>query len=108
MSSRNVKNNPFKDMMEEAIGSLKNRELENADKQIAILISMDIDAPEPHNLFGILLELRGDGDSARKHYRAAYALDPTYRPASRNLERLVLGSQNHGIDFGSIESEIIR
>ena len=43
-------------------------------------------APEPHNLFGILLEKEGNHPAAMKHFRAAWALDPTYRPARYNLE----------------------
>ena len=44
-------------------------------------------APEPHNLLGILLEKQGDRPLAVKHYRAAWALDPTYRPVRQNLDR---------------------
>lgn len=105
MVFKDKKNNPFQDIIVEVIGLLQNREIENADKLIAILISMNIDAPEPHNLFGILSELKGNGDSARKHYRAAYALDPTYKPACHNLERLVLGTQSKSFDFGFIDIE---
>lgn len=43
-------------------------------------------APEPHNLLGLLLEEKGDHSAAMKHFRAAYALDPTYLPAKQNLE----------------------
>lgn len=43
-------------------------------------------APQPHNLFGIVLEKEGDHVGAMKHFRAAYALDPTYTPARQNLE----------------------
>ncbi len=44
-------------------------------------------APQPHNLIGILLEKEGDHVAAMKHFRAAWALDPTYIPARCNLER---------------------
>lgn len=44
-------------------------------------------APEPHNLIGILFENEGDHLTAMKHFRAAWALDPTYIPARYNLER---------------------
>lgn len=44
------------------------------------------DAPHPHNLLGILLEKKGDHVTAMKHFRAAWALDPTYLPARQNLE----------------------
>lgn len=42
-------------------------------------------APHPHNLMGIVLEKMGDHITAMKHFRAAWALDPTYLPASHNL-----------------------
>ena len=43
------------------------------------------DAAEPHNLLGIILEKEGNHVSAMKHFRAAWALDPTYLPAHQNL-----------------------
>ena len=42
-------------------------------------------APQPHNLLGIILEKSGDHLTAMKHFRAAWALDPSYRPAAQNL-----------------------
>lgn len=42
-------------------------------------------SPKPHNLMGIVLEKTGDHPSAMKHFRAAWALDPTYAPAGHNL-----------------------
>lgn len=42
-------------------------------------------APHPHNLLGIVLEKQGDHLKAMKHFRAAWALDPSYAPASHNL-----------------------
>lgn len=42
-------------------------------------------APQPHNLLGIILEKMGDHLTAMKHFRAAWALDPTYLPANHNL-----------------------
>lgn len=43
-------------------------------------------APQPHNLMGVLFELRHDHVTAMKHYRAAWSLDPTYLPARHNLD----------------------
>jgi hypothetical protein len=40
----------------------------------------------PHNLMGLLLEGKGCHVEAMRHFRAAYALDPTYRPAAWNLD----------------------
>lgn len=42
-------------------------------------------APQPHNLMGIVLEKTGDHTAAMKHFRAAWALDPTYAPVAHNL-----------------------
>lgn len=42
---------------------------------------------QPHNLIGILLEKEGEHSAAMKHFRAAWALDPTYLPARKNLEK---------------------
>ena len=43
------------------------------------------DNPEPHNLLGIVLEKTGEHMKAMNHFRAAWALDPTYEPAITNL-----------------------
>lgn len=43
------------------------------------------DNPEPHNLLGILLEKKGEHALAMKHFRVAWVLDPTYKPANQNL-----------------------
>lgn len=43
------------------------------------------DAPEPHNLMGILMEKQRDHTGAMKHFRAALDLDPTYLPAQENM-----------------------
>ena len=44
-------------------------------------------AAEPHNLFGVVLELEGMHPEAMRHFRAAWALDPTYLPARYNLDK---------------------
>lgn len=42
---------------------------------------------QPHNLMGIIAESRNDHVLAMKHFRAAWALDPTFLPARVNMER---------------------
>lgn len=54
--------------------------------QIAQIMAQYPHAPHPHNLLGIVMEKTGDHISAMKHFRAALALDPTYLPATYNLE----------------------
>lgn len=45
------------------------------------------DAAEPHNLLGVIMEKQGNHVGAMKHFRAAWALDPTFIPARDNMER---------------------
>ncbi len=82
---------------------LKEGRMNEALPSIKEAIRLNTEAAEPHNLLGIFFELTGDDDNARKHYRAAYALDPTYKPACRNLERLVefvWGPTSRRYDYG--------
>lgn len=55
--------------------------------------------PEYHNLLGVIAERCEDTSLACKHYRAAYALDPSYKPALNNIERVT------HIRFGSCEGD---
>lgn len=96
----------FSQTILDSIVSLRKKNMEDGYKLISKALLLNLDAPEPHNLLGILAELKGDDCLARKHYRAAYALDPTYKPACRNLERLVRfewGAQSRDFDFGDTQ-----
>lgn len=55
--------------------------------------------PEYHNLLGVIAESRKDVNLACRHYRAAYALDPTYKPACNNMERIT--NVQYGADYSS-------
>lgn len=65
---------------------IKNQELVDCEKLIRDAMARYPHKPEPNNLLGILMEKQGDHVLAMKHFRAAWALDPTYRPARQNLE----------------------
>lgn len=56
----------------------------------------------PHNLMGILCEKQNDHVKAMKHFRAAWALDPTYKPALKNLDSF---SQMFAIDKNFVFDE---
>lgn len=45
------------------------------------------DAAEPHNLMGVILEKQSDHVGAMKHFRAAWALNPSYTPARENMDQ---------------------
>jgi len=63
-----------------------NDDTEDSKILLKNMISEYPHAPEPHNLFGLILEKEGEHLLAMKHFRAAWALDPTYLPAKYNLE----------------------
>jgi len=107
MNKLELKSDKFRKIVKEAVEELRNNNLEKSYKTIINALGENPDAPEPHNLLGLLYERKGDYDLARKHYRAAYSLDPTYKSASVNLERvctMFLGRKTP-LDFGEVLDE---
>ena len=64
----------------------RNGEYSECEKLIADAMGKHPHAPQPHNLMGVVLELRAEHAGAVKHFRAAWSLDPTYIPARHNLD----------------------
>lgn len=73
-------------LCEKAKDLISSAEYENCYKMICLAMRNFPDSPQPHNLLGILLEREGQHAAAMRHFRAAYALEPTFRPARQNLE----------------------
>ncbi|TGE35144.1 hypothetical protein E4K67_27025 [Desulfosporosinus fructosivorans] len=95
----------FEKKIEQAVNALQAKDYVAAREYLryAMLENENNNAPEVHNLYGVLAELTGDLGLAGKHYRAAYALDPAYKPASRNLERITsfyYSPRDTNLDFG--------
>jgi len=74
------------ELAKRAIGQ---REFDAAQEHVRQAIAADATKPEAFNLLGALIEMRGDWLEALKQYRAALAVDPSYKPADANLERVV-------------------
>ena len=64
---------------------LKQRAYKACNEDICYAMYLHPDAPEPHNLMGILMEKQNNHIGAMKHFRAALDLDPTYLPAKENM-----------------------
>lgn len=62
-------------------------EYDEAKNVVASAMKDNPDAPEPHNLMGILFEQQNNHIAAMRHFRAAWALDATYLPARYNIEQ---------------------
>lgn len=85
---RNNKTSHYDQDIKYAIKALNSKDYSAAEKYLLYAILENSDAPETQNLFGALSELTGDNSQAEKHYLAANALDPTYKPSILNLERI--------------------
>lgn len=70
----------------EARGLISGKSFDRCQELLSGAMAQFPHSPEPHNLMGIMLEKKGDHRTAMKHFRAAWALDPTYIPARQNLE----------------------
>lgn len=66
---------------------IERREYKKCEKKLGEAMLHDPHSPIPHNLMGILMEKEQNHILAMKHFRAAYALDPTYLPARYNMEQ---------------------
>jgi DNA-binding NtrC family response regulator len=75
-------------------------QFEAAQEHVRAAIAADATKPEGFNLLGVLLEMSGNKLEAQKNYRAALALDPTYKPANENLSRTTGLTPGGGISLG--------
>jgi len=105
-----MKNNKetFEKNIEMAINALKNKNYVEAERRIKRAMLLQPHSASVHNLYGVLEECLKDRMLAGKHYRAACALDPTYKPSIRNLERITTlydFNSRYKFDFGENEEE---
>jgi Flp pilus assembly protein TadD len=91
----------FKSLLERAKKCIEEGRFGEAEAYLRSATALDISSPQPHNLYGVLLERSGDRLRALRHYRAATDLDPTYMPAKNNLFRAgSFNPQPERADFG--------
>ena len=68
--------------------AVESGEFEKAQRDVLAVMGEYPESPIPHNLLGAILEKENKHAAAMRHFRAAYALDPSYRPAKQNLDTL--------------------
>ena len=90
-------------LLELARRAIHEREFQRAAAQVRRAIAADPANAEALNLLGVLFELHGDVEQAHRHYHLAYAADPAYPPARRNLDRLVHGRPRGHLWLGGEE-----
>lgn len=86
-TNTNVSTN-IKSLYTDAIKYIEHYEFQKAKECAITMLYMDNLGALTQNLLGIIAELTMDFQLASKHYRAAYALDPTFKPAIANLDRV--------------------
>jgi DNA-binding response OmpR family regulator len=82
---------------------ITNRRFEEARETAQRAIAADPAQPEAYNLLGALFEIKGNSIEAQKFYRAALDIDPTYKPAAANLDRITSWRQSGKITMGPEE-----
>ena len=90
----------YQAFIDEARHRLREGGLESAWEFTRRAVAADPGRAEAYNLLGALLEIKHDRLEAQKFYRAAMEIDPTYRPAGENLERITSRRQLGPIDLG--------
>ena len=78
----------FQEYLEFGKKCILEKNYDSAKEYLKKAISENLEAPEPQNLLGVLYEYENDRLTAEKHYRTALDLDPTYKPALENLDRI--------------------
>jgi DNA-binding response OmpR family regulator len=77
--------------LSEAREAILRHELPAAEAAVRKAIGIDPTKPEAFNLLGVTAHLSGRRYPAQNYFRAALALDGSYRSSHRNLERSVDG-----------------
>lgn len=91
----------YADLIEVTKRQISDREFSMARETARKAIAADPTHPEAYNLLGALYEIENDPFFALKFYRAALDIDPAYRPAASNLERMTSLHKFGGLDLGS-------
>ncbi|MBM7623384.1 response regulator [Sporohalobacter salinus] len=96
----------YEDYFRYAKSCINNRKFEKGRKYLQKAVSLDTSKPEAFNLLGVIFEMQDDLKEAQKKYRAALALDPSYKPAQENLDRTTqFEYQKSDINLGELDNE---
>ncbi|MBS3986325.1 MAG: hypothetical protein KGZ38_00035 [Erysipelothrix sp.] len=77
--------NPYPSTYDSIVCSLKQKQFSDAYPMIINLMTHYPNEPWAHNLLGCWYEMQGEIILAMKHYRAAYAISPSYVASRQNV-----------------------
>ncbi|MEW5910583.1 MAG: response regulator [Thermodesulfobacteriota bacterium] len=90
----------YRSLIELTKRHISDRSFATARETARKAIAADPTRPEAYNLLGALLDIKGDWLMAQKFYRAALDIDPTFKPADTNLDRVTSWFRFGRIDLG--------
>ncbi len=90
----------YPELIKIAIHHINNRSFDEARQFLSKAIAKNPENPEAYNLLGAMLEINREPIEAQKFYRAALDIDPTYKPAWSNIERITSFDWHGVIDLG--------
>ena len=100
-TKRKEKPEDYDYFVDSARNHIRNFLFDIAVEDLKTAIAIEPGKPHAFNLMGAVCELRGDAAGARKYYRTAYWIDPTYTPSRLNIEREDIGRTGlPGIQIG--------
>jgi DNA-binding response OmpR family regulator len=79
---------PVGNLIREAKRLINLQDFDSAATCLSAALKIDHTSPEVHNLQGVLAEIRGDYDEARRAYGRAIKIDSRHEPAQQNMRRL--------------------
>jgi lipoprotein NlpI len=98
----------YRTLIEVAKRHITDRDFVAARESVRKAIAADPAQPEAYNLLGALIEIKGEWVEAQKFYRAALDIDPTFKPASANLDRTTSWEKFGKVDLGKEKDETPR
>lgn len=96
----------FEECVAQARELLEKRQADQAMPFLRRAVTLDAERPEPFNLLGVVDEMRGEVNAARRMYRVALSLSPSYKPADVNLVRVTQWKYDPvGMNLGDFPDE---
>lgn len=98
----------FDDRMREAKRLVNLQSLDAANEQVTAALCLNDRSPEAHNLHGVLNEIGGNFEAARKAYGRAIRLDSNHEAAQQNMRRMYelcnFGSSAEPLHLGDVSN----
>ena len=103
--SKPIELGSLEDFLREAKRLINLQGFDAAGRMVAEALKIDERSPDAHNLQGVLQEIAGDYDAAKKSYGRAIKLDASFPAAQQNMRRIYelfnFGSSQESLHLGS-------